>query len=91
MKAEITFHQLYWNSSLLNFFFREQSSDTLEELFERAKINGKDLEEIIENYVDENDIDVDTLEEMFYDMSIEELADDFGIELFDDEETEEDE
>ncbi|MGN1157950.1 MAG: hypothetical protein ACI4TK_17390 [Agathobacter sp.] len=75
----------------MNFFFREQSLNAIEELFKRAKRDGGELEEIIEDYVDSNDIDIDCLEEMFYDMDIDELAEEFGIELDDEEETEEDE
>lgn len=81
MKAEITTQQLYWNRSLLNFFFREQASKTLEKLFEHASCDSLQVSDIIDDYVYMNDIDVDTFEEMCYDMSVEELAEEIGIEL----------
>ena len=96
MKAEITTQQLYWNRSLLDFFFREQASRTLEELFKHASCDSLQVSDIIDDYVYINDIDVDTFEEMCYDMSVEELAEEIGIELEgyeedDDEEEEEEE
>lgn len=89
MKAEITTQQLYWNRSLLDFFFREQASRTLEELFKRASCDSLQVSDIIDDYVYMNDIDVDTFEEMCYDMSVEELAEEIGIELDKDEDEEE--
>ena len=81
MKAEITFKQLFWNESLMNFFLREQSRRHLDELFNRASCSGMHLEGIISDYVEENDIDADGLDELLYDYSVEELAEEFGIEL----------
>ena len=85
MKAEVTFSELYWNESLMSFFFREQSIRTLDELLEkvadkRAAINAIEVHAEINNY------SVDDLEEMFYEYSIEELADEFGLELESDDE-----
>lgn len=91
MKAEITTHQLYWNRSLLDFFFRGQASRTLEELFKRASYDSLQVADIIDDYVYIHDIDVDEFEEMCYDMSVEELAEEFGIELEKDEDGEEQE
>ena len=90
MKAEITTYQLYWNRSLLDFFFRKQASRTLEELFEHASCDSLQVADIIDDYVYMNDIDVDTFEEMCYDMSVKELAEEIGIELEGHEEDEED-
>lgn len=89
MKAEIITQQLYWNRSLLDFFFREQASRTFEELFKRASCDSLQVSDIIDDYVYMNDIDVDTFEEMCYDMSVEELAEEIGIELDKDEDEEE--
>ena len=80
MKAEITFSQLWENESLMSFFFREQSIRTLDELMEKvadkmAAINA------IEVHAEINDYSVDDVEEMFYEYSVEELADEFGLEL----------
>ena len=91
MKAEITFKQLFWNDSLTNFFLREQSQRHLNELFNRASCSGMRLESIISDYIEENDIDADGLDEMLHDYSVEELAEEFGIELIEDKDEDEDE
>ena len=91
MKAEITFKQLFWNDSLMNFFLREQSRRHLNELFNRASCSGMYLEGTISEYVEENDIDADGLDELLYDYSVEELAEEFGIELIEDKDKDEDE
>ena len=80
MKAEITFSQLWENESLMSFFFREQSIRTLDELLEkvadkRAAIN------VIEVHAEINNYSVDDVEEMFYEYSIEELADEFCLQI----------
>lgn len=80
MKAEITFSQLWENESLMSFFFREQSIRTLDELMEKvadkmAAINA------IEVHAEINDYSVDDVEEMFYEYSVEELADEFGLQI----------
>ena len=91
MKAEITFKQLFWNEGLTNFFLREQSRRHLDELFNRASCSGMQLEGVISDYVEEYDIDADGLDELLYDYSVEELAEEFGIELIEDKDEEEDE
>ena len=85
MKAEITFSELWQNESLMSFFFREQSIRTLEELLEKvadkwAAINA------IEVHAKINDYSVDDVEEMFYEYSIEELAEEFGLQIENEEE-----
>ena len=80
MKAEITFEQVWYNSSLLNFFFRSQAEKTLNELMDAAKDRQSALN-AIEDYADTYDCDLDEIEEMFYNDSIEELAESFGIEI----------
>lgn len=89
MKAEITFEQVYWNHSLMDFFFRTQSEKTLEELIDRAIDKQEAVEKISENAEWDYE-DLDELEEDFYELSVEELAEKFGIEL-NDEEDEDDE
>ena len=91
MRAEITFKQLFWNESLTNFFLREQSRRHLNELFNRASCSGLQLEGIISDYVEGNDIDADVLDELLYDYSVEELAVEFGVELNEDKDEDEDE
>ena len=85
MKAEVTFSELWQNESLMSFFFREQSIRTLEELLEkvadkRAAIN------VIEVHAEINNYSVDDVEEMFYEYSIEELAEEFGLQIENEEE-----
>lgn len=80
MKAEITFSQLWENESLMSFFFREQSIRTLDELMEKvadkmAAINAIEVHAEINNY------SVDDVEEMFYEYSVEELAEEFGLQI----------
>lgn len=91
MKAEITLEQVYWNKGLMDFFMREQSRKTMEDLCDRATIHTREVINTIDGFCDDAGIEWEYLEEMFYDMSTEELAEYFGIELVDDEETEEDE
>lgn len=91
MRAEITFRQLFWNESLTNFFLREQSRRHLNELFNRASCSGLQLEGIISDYIEGNEIDADCLDELLYDYSVEELAEEFGIELIEDKDEDEDE
>ena len=91
MKAGITFKQLFWNECLMNFFLREQARRHLDELFNRASCSGMQLEGIISDYIEEYDIDADGLDELLYDYSVEELADEFGIELNEDKDEDEDE
>ena len=80
MKAEVTFSELWQNESLMSFFFREQSIRTLEELLgkvsdKRAAINTIEVHAEINNY------SVDDVEEMFYEYSVEELAEEFGLQI----------
>ena len=85
MKAEVTFSELWQNESLMSFFFREQSIRTLDELLEkvadkRTAINSIEVHAEINNY------SVDDVEEMFYEYSIEELAEEFGLQIENEEE-----
>ena len=85
MKAEVTFSELYWNEAIISFFFREQSIRTLDELLEKvadkkAAINAIEVHAEISGY------SVDDVDEMFYEYSVEELAEEFGLELESDDE-----
>ena len=85
MKAEVTFSELSQNESLMSFFFRKQSIMALDELLEkvadkRAAINAIEVHAEINNY------SVDDVEEMFYEYSIEELAEEFGLQIENEEE-----
>lgn len=81
MKAEITFGQLWYNTSILGFFFRSQSENTLNELMNRTTLSSDEVCDRIDSYADNYEVDLDTIEEMFYNDTLEELAKEFGIEL----------
>lgn len=86
MKANISINQLYYNASIMNFFFRTQSENTFNELLENVEESNSEIFEAIENYSD----DLDEVEEMFYNDSIEEIAQNLGLTLIEtEEETEE--
>lgn len=83
MKAEVTISNIYWNKSLSNFFFREQAYKTLEELVNRSAMNGQDTLDALDNATD--GMDIDDVEETFYSESVEYCAEEFGIDLEDEE------
>lgn len=83
MKAEVTISNIYWNKGLSNFFFREQALSTLEELVSRSTMNGQDTLDTLGDATE--DMDIDDVEEMFYSESVEYCAEEFGIELEDEE------
>lgn len=88
MKAEVTFSQVYYNGSLLNFFFRTQATETLRDLLARVD-DTDDALDTIEDYATDYEYEIDDIEEMFYGDTVEELADRFGIEIEPDEGDEE--
>ena len=91
MKIEISFKSLYSNYHLYNYFFREQSQHTLEDLICVAKVDTHSVLDAIDSYAEQNDYDVDDIEEMFYEDSVEEIAKKIGIEINEEEEEEEEE
>lgn len=80
MKAEITFKELYLNNSVMRFFFREQSIRTLEELLEKVDDTFHALREI-EDFANTFNYSLDDMEEIFYENTVEELANMFGLEI----------
>lgn len=85
MVANVTISNIYWNNSLRNFFWRTQSMDTLEELMRRSTMDeNNDILQLLDEQTDEEDID--DVEEDFYSLSVEELAENYGIELVEDDE-----
>ena len=86
MKAEVTISNIYWNKSLSNFFFREQAYETLEDLVERSTMSGEATLSALDDGTE--DMDIDDVEEMFYSYGTDYIAEDFGIELEDEEEDE---
>lgn len=87
MKAEITFREIWSNPSVRNFFFRDQSEETLQELCRRAE-DWEDALDLIEDYAEVNFLFLDDIEEMFYVDEVEELASEFHIKLEDEDESE---
>ena len=81
MKAELTFKQLYYNNSMMNFFFRTQAENTFNELLESVEETNGEIFEAIENYSD----DLDDIEEMMYNDSIEEIATKLGLTILEEE------
>jgi GH35 family endo-1,4-beta-xylanase len=82
MKAEITFSQLFWNKSLMNFFFREQAQQTLEDLIERSTEFARDVVDRIDDVTE--DWDINDLEELFYSEGTADVAEELGITLKED-------
>ena len=82
MKSDsLTVRALYYNSSIRNFFLRTQAENTFNELFEKVEETADEVINAMEDYDD----DLDTIEEMLYSDSIEELAEAFGLTLLKDE------
>lgn len=71
----------------MSFFFRDQSEQTMNKLIERAG-DAYEVFDKVEEYAFVNDWDLDMIEEMFYDESVEEIAEEIGIELEEEEEDE---
>ena len=90
MRAEVTMSQLWWNHSLMRFFFRDQAKNTLEE-FVHATDDVSEVLEKIEDYALENDYDLDEIEDIFYNESVRDIADMMGIELNEEDEDDESE
>ena len=84
MKADLTIKQLYYNSSIMNFFFRTQAENTFNELIEKCEESNDEIFNAIENYSD----DLDDIEEMFYNDSIEEISEALGLTIEEEEEEE---
>lgn len=89
MKADVTISNIYWNKGLANFFFREQSMETLEALVNNVSVSNEDALETIEEEAEVNEWSLDDVEEMFYNDDLHTLADRFCLRLDSDEETEE--
>ena len=85
MKAEITIKRLYYNASIMNFFFRTQSENTFNELIEKCTESNDEIFNAIENYSD----DLDIIEEMLYNDDVEEIATELGLTIAEEEEEEE--
>ena len=81
-KVQLSISNLYYNPSLLNFFFRTQAQNDFNALFESVEESKEEVFEAIENYSD----DLDEVEEMFYNDSIEEIISNLGLTAIEEEE-----
>lgn len=84
MEAKVTINNIFWNKSLSNYFFREQAYKRLEELVQRSAMDEYDTLDALNDAT--YDMDIDDVEETFYSESVEYCADEFGIELEEEEE-----
>lgn len=78
--------QIWFNKSLSDFFFRDQAYKTLEELVERSSMSEQDTLGALDNATE--DMDIDDVEETFYSESVEYCANEFDIELEEEEDEE---
>lgn len=75
MKAEISISNLYYNTSLMNYFFRAQATETFEQVVDLFMTCG-DAFDAIEDTWD----DLDDAEECFYHYSVAEILEEMGRE-----------
>lgn len=86
MMASITLEQLWSNPTILNFFFRKQARETLEELANRIGARKSEHEFAVFSEAVETiyDGDLDAFEEDCYGESVEDLMVKLGYEDWDD-------
>jgi hypothetical protein len=77
MKAEIDFKTLYNSEVLLDFFFRNQAKDTLEELMKASDNSQEEILNAIGNQTEEWSID--DVEELFYSETVPEIIEDLQL------------
>ena len=77
MKATITLQQLWFNATLLDFFFRKQARETFEELVKHVGANNSAAEfRDLENRIEDDDTyrgDLNLFEEDCYNETVEYL------------------
>ena len=76
MTVDITLSQMWFNTSLIDFFFRSQAQRTFEELVER--VGGRDSEDDfneLEDRIESNYDSWEDFEEDCYNNSVEEMLD----------------
>ena len=79
MKIDISFTNLYLHKQMFDYFFREQSNKTVNELISRSGDDILLVLDAVDRY--DNDYNVEDIEKMFYEDSVEEIAKKIGIEL----------
>lgn len=87
MVAEVTASQLWFNPSLMGFFFRTQAEETFNELINRVSFDHTEtVLEKIENYF----TDIDECEETFYSESVDEILEMLDLAEMEEDDDEED-
>ena len=79
MTANVSLQQIYFNPTILDFFFRKQARNTFEELINRAGNSPtafQELEDAIEGYY----MSLEDFEEDCYNLSAEEILDSLEVE-----------
>ena len=76
MKARIDFKTMY-DSVLLDYFFRKQAKDTLEELMKASDNSQEEILNAIDNQTGEWSID--DVEELFYSETVPEIIGDLKL------------
>ena len=87
INEEVTLSNIWWNSGLRGFLFRDQAVETLEELV-RAVGGDRDpnLFSDLKDRVERNYTDVEDFEEDCYSESVEYLLENLGYEVEDEDE-----
>lgn len=76
MKADVSLSQLWFNQSLLSFFFRNQARETLDEIISAAGgKNNPDAFQELENAIEDHYDSLGDFEEDCYNASLEEMLD----------------
>lgn len=87
INEEITLSNLWWNGGLRGFLFRDQATETLEELV--SAVGGDRDPNVfsdLEDRVEQNYTDVEDFEEDCYSESVEYLLENLGYDIADDDE-----
>lgn len=79
MKAKVYISNIYWNKGLASFCFREQAYERLEDFVRRSDMSGEEVLNLLDEVTE--DMDLDDVEEMFYNDYVEDIAEEFGIKL----------
>ena len=80
MKANVSLQSLWFNTNLLNFFFRKQAQETLQDLIDsvHGREDEKRFQELSDRIEDVYGDDLDGFEEDCYNLSWEEIKSNLG-------------
>ena len=87
MKAKVSISNIWWHEGLCDFFFRGQSYKTLELLMTLSTMSDKETLRALDAATE--DMDLDDVEELFYSYSAEDMAREFGIDINENDEEDE--